>query len=216
MLLLRRPWLTHIVKHSRSLLVALYAAQLRSQSCMWCRRQALAPLAAAATATAMAAAAPAPTACCLEISSLVPCIGFASPLLMLALTPNPPSPPCCCCWNSKICAMWESADVLEQLPAGSLSKLHKCQLVSSYRTLFSYSSPCPLLCLSCCCRHWGALTLSEYAFFFTLHDVPEFWGIDVALSQCQCQRGVWKCGQYVNWIFKVVCGCRCVCVCLCV
>lgn len=61
---------------------------------------------------AAAAPTPSPTpACCLEISSLVPCIGFASPLLMLPLTPllPPPSFPCCCCWNSKnMCAMCES------------------------------------------------------------------------------------------------------------
>lgn len=79
---------------------------------------------------------PAPTACCLEISSLVPCIGFASPLL-----PSPPLPPAAVVAETAKYVQCESADVLEQLPAGSLSKLHKCQLVSSYRTLSSSLLP---------------------------------------------------------------------------
>lgn len=110
---------------------------------------------------------PAPTACCLEISSLVPCIGFASPLL-----PSPPfpSPPAAVVAETAKYVQCESADVLEQLPAGSLSKLHKCQLVSSYRTLSSsllpFLPPSP-------CWHWGVLACRGCA-VLPLGDVPQF------------------------------------------
>lgn len=113
---------------------------------------------------------PAPTACCLEISSLVPCIGFASPLLN---SPPLPSPLAAVVAETAKYVQCESADVLEQLPAGSLSKLHKCQLVSSYRTLsssllpFFPFSPLPR------CWHWGVSACRGCA-VLPLGDVPQF------------------------------------------
>lgn len=138
------------------------------------------------TCSSSSSTVPAPTACCLEISSLVPCIGFGSPLLLL------PSFAAVVAETAKY-VQCESADVLEQLPAGSLSKLHKCQLVSSYRTLFYFPFLCPL------CPLLQALARSDVLWMRALPagQRATISGID-ALSQCQCQCAAWECGQYVK------------------
>lgn len=107
--------------------ISRFAAQLRSQSCMWCSRQAAAS--AAATLTELVSGNKLVSSlywlcCCRGV------IAAAETAKYVHSTPHHSllvhSVPC-----GDVC----SAPV-EQSPAGWLGKLHKCQLVSTYRTLF--------------------------------------------------------------------------------